>query len=139
MTFALSTTSVGARSVHHARRLADHKGFPADAFPQFNQKYGEQLPNSEKWEVPAPWQAGLSNGAMVGELIGLLINGWVSERFGYRWTVIASLMVLNGWIALFFTAQNVQTLLAAEILCGVVRLPRIAGGARDADSLMMWS
>ncbi|KAK4678933.1 hypothetical protein QC764_001060 [Podospora pseudoanserina] len=89
------------------------------AFPQFNQKYGEQLPNSEKWEVPAPWQAGLSNGAMVGELIGLLINGWVSERFGYRWTVIASLMVLNGWIALFFTAQNVQTLLAAEILCGV--------------------
>ncbi|KAK4174113.1 putative maltose permease [Triangularia setosa] len=88
------------------------------AFPQFNQKYGEQLSDG-KWEVPAPWQAGLSNGAMVGELIGLLINGWVSERFGYRWTVIVSLMVLNGWIALFFTAQNVQTLLAAEILCGV--------------------
>lgn len=39
---------------------------PKDAFPQFNKKYGEQLlgPNGEltgKWEVPAPWQAGLSN------------------------------------------------------------------------------
>ncbi|KAK3905502.1 alpha-glucosides permease MPH3 [Staphylotrichum tortipilum] len=88
------------------------------AFPQFNKKYGEQLPNG-KWEVTAPWQAGLSNGANVGELIGLLINGWVSERFGYRWTVIACLMLINAWTALFFTAQNVQTLLAAEILCGV--------------------
>ncbi|KAK4120969.1 sugar transporter [Parathielavia appendiculata] len=88
------------------------------AFPQFNRKYGEQLPNGE-WEVPAPWQAGLSNGANVGELIGLLINGWVSERFGYRWTVIVCLMLINAWTALFFTAQNVQTLLAAEILCGI--------------------
>ncbi|KAK5655673.1 hypothetical protein OQA88_5606 [Cercophora sp. LCS_1] len=88
------------------------------AFPQFNRKYGEQLPSGE-WQVPAPWQAGLSNGANVGELIGLLINGWVSERFGYRWTVIGCLTLLTAWISLFFTAQNVQTLLAAEILCGI--------------------
>jgi SP family general alpha glucoside:H+ symporter-like MFS transporter len=65
---------------------------------------------------------GPNQGANVGELIGLLINGWVSERFGYRWTVIACLMLINAWTALFFTAQNVQTLLAAEILCGIVRL-----------------
>jgi MFS family permease len=62
-------------------------------------------------------------GANVGELIGLLINGWVSERFGYRWTVIVCLMLINAWTALFFTAQNVQTLLAAEILCGIVCEP----------------
>lgn len=30
------------------------------AFGTFNQKYGELLPDG-KWEVPAPWQAGLSN------------------------------------------------------------------------------
>lgn len=56
----------------------------------------------------------------MGELIGLLINGWVSERFGYRYTVIASLTLIIAWTALFFTAQNVQTLLVAEILCGIV-------------------
>ncbi|KAM7185177.1 alpha-glucosides permease MPH3 [Rhypophila sp. PSN 637] len=88
------------------------------AFPQFNKKYGEQLPN-EDYQVPAPWQAGLSNGANVGEFIGLLINGWVSERFGYRYTVIGCLTLVIAWTALFFTAQNVQTLLAAEILCGI--------------------
>lgn len=88
------------------------------AFNQFNRKYGVQLADGT-YQVPAAWQAGLSNGANVGELIGLLINGFVSERFGYRWTVIACLGLICCWTALFFTAQNVQTLLAAEILCGI--------------------
>ncbi|CAI0646294.1 hypothetical protein COL154_005841 [Colletotrichum chrysophilum] len=88
------------------------------AFPQFNRKYGVCNAAGE-CEVPAPWQAGLSNGATVGEIIGLFINGWVSERFGYRWTVIICLMLVTAFTALFFTAQNVQTLLAAEILCGI--------------------
>lgn len=56
----------------------------------------------------------------MGELIGLLLNGWVSERIGYRWTVIGCLVLVIAWTSLFFTAQNVQTLLAAEILCGIV-------------------
>lgn len=87
-------------------------------FPQFNRKYGEQLPSGE-WQIPARWQSGLSNGANVGELIGLLINGWVSERFGYRWTVIGCLVLVIAWTAIFFTAQNVVALLVAEILCGI--------------------
>ncbi|KAJ2901955.1 Maltose permease MAL61 [Zalerion maritima] len=88
------------------------------AFPKFNEKYGEQLSDGT-YQIPAAWQAGLSNGANVGELIGLLINGWVSERFGYRYTVMGCLLCLSGFIAIFFTAQNVQTLLVAEILCGI--------------------
>ncbi|KAH8880563.1 putative MFS alpha-glucoside transporter [Thozetella sp. PMI_491] len=88
------------------------------AFQQFNRKYGEPAGDG-KYEVPAPWQAGLSNGANVGELIGLLINGFVSERFGYRYTVIACLFLIIAWTALFFTAQNVTTLLVAEILAGI--------------------
>lgn len=81
-------------------------------------KYGEQLDDGS-WEIPARWQAGLSNGAYCGEVIGLFINGWVAERFGYRYTLLASMVWLTGFITLFFTAQNVETLLAAEILCGI--------------------
>lgn len=65
------------------------------------------------------WQSGLSNGAAVGEIIGLFINGYVSERFGYRYTVMACLTMIAGFTAIFFTAQNVQTLLVGEILCGI--------------------
>ncbi|KKK22338.1 hypothetical protein P175DRAFT_0440885 [Aspergillus ochraceoroseus IBT 24754] len=88
------------------------------AFPQFNRKYGE-LGSDNNYQVPARWQAGLSNGAYVGEIIGLFINGWASERFGYRYTVMACLVLITAWTAIFFTAPNVQALLAAEILAGI--------------------
>lgn len=86
--------------------------------PQFRKKYGEQLPDGT-YQVTAPWQAGLSNGAVVGEIIGLMINGWVSEKFGYRYTVLACLALVTGFIAIFFTAQSVEVLQVAEVLCGV--------------------
>ncbi|CZT07846.1 probable MFS alpha-glucoside transporter [Rhynchosporium graminicola] len=88
------------------------------AFPQFNQKYGKQLPNGD-WQIPAPWQAGLSNGANVGEIIGLFINGYVSERFGYRYTVMTCLTLIIAFTAIFFTAQTVVHLQVAEVLCGI--------------------
>ena len=89
------------------------------AFPQFNQKYGVLDAATNTYQVPARWQAGLSNGANVGEIIGLMINGYVSERFGYRYTVIVCLVLVAAFTTIFFTAQNVQTLLVAEILCGI--------------------
>lgn len=87
-------------------------------FPQFNRKYGEMLADGT-YQVPARWQAGLSNGANVGEIIGLFINGYVSERFGYRYTVMTCLTLIIAITAVFFTAQNVVSLLVAEILCGI--------------------
>jgi SP family general alpha glucoside:H+ symporter-like MFS transporter len=56
----------------------------------------------------------------VGEIIGLFINGWVSERFGYRYTVMSCLVLIIGFTAIFFTAQSVIALQVAEILCGIV-------------------
>lgn len=88
------------------------------AFPQFNRKYGEQLADGT-YQVPARWQAGLSNGANVGEIIGLFINGFVSERFGYRYTVMTCLSLIIIFTAIFFTAQSVISLQVAEILCGI--------------------
>jgi SP family general alpha glucoside:H+ symporter-like MFS transporter len=87
-------------------------------FPEFKKKYGSQLPDGT-FEISAPWQAGLSNGVTVGEIIGLFINGWVSERYGYRYTVIACLMLIIAFTTIFFTAQSVVHLLVAEILCGI--------------------
>jgi SP family general alpha glucoside:H+ symporter-like MFS transporter len=38
------------------------------ALPAFQKKYGQKLPNG-KYEIPAPWQAGLINSATVGGII----------------------------------------------------------------------
>lgn len=89
------------------------------AFPQFREKYGKYVPSDNSFQVPAPWQAGLSNGANVGSIIGLMINGWISERIGYRKTVMGCLVLITCFITILFTAQNVQTLLAGEILMGL--------------------
>lgn len=57
------------------------------ANPLFNQRYGVQGKNGD-YAVPASWQSGLSNGARCGEMLGLAINGIVSERYGYVYMFI---------------------------------------------------
>ena len=87
-------------------------------FPRFKEKYGEQLADGS-WEITAPWQTGLQNGSQVGQIIGLFINGIVSEWIGYRYTVLACLTLVAAFTAILFTAQSAETLLAGYILSGI--------------------
>jgi MFS transporter, SP family, general alpha glucoside:H+ symporter len=88
------------------------------AFGPFERRYG--IPTGDgSYQLPARWQSGLSNGASAGEVIGLLLNGWASERFGYRRMTLGSLAVLCGLIFLLFFANSVEMLEAGEILCGI--------------------
>lgn len=89
------------------------------ASPQFNMKFGVWNDSTGEYAVPAPWQSALSNGARAGEVIGLLINGIASDRFGYRKTMIASLMVMIAFIFVLFFAPNIQILVLGEVLCGI--------------------
>ena len=41
------------------------------AFPPFNEMYGQLQPDGD-YQVPAQWQAGISNGAQCGQIVGLL-------------------------------------------------------------------
>ncbi|MCJ1230228.1 hypothetical protein MMC12_006900 [Toensbergia leucococca] len=88
------------------------------AFPPFQKKYGVLQPDGT-YQVTAAWQSGLTNGAQIGEILGLFVNGIVSERFGYRKTMIGSLCMVICFIFITFFAQNVQMLEAGEILCGI--------------------
>jgi SP family general alpha glucoside:H+ symporter-like MFS transporter len=87
------------------------------AYPTFQARYGQK--GATGYQIPAPWQAGLSNGARVGEILGLLINGLLAERFGFKKTMIGTLMLLVGLIFITFFAQNIETLLVGDILMGI--------------------
>ena len=90
------------------------------AYPSFQKQFGKPDANNPgSYQVSAPWQSGLSNGARVGEIFGLFINGILAEAFGMKRTMIGTLAVLCGFIFISFFATNVQTLLAAEILMGI--------------------
>ncbi|KAH8175126.1 sugar transporter domain-containing protein [Sarocladium implicatum] len=89
-----------------------------NAQPAFTRKYGEEI-STGTYEIPAPWQAGLANGATIGSLIGLALNGHVSERIGFKKTMLASLALMNGTILIPFFAPNVKVLLVGQIMQGI--------------------
>ncbi|OQE40989.1 hypothetical protein PENCOP_c005G09008 [Penicillium coprophilum] len=87
-------------------------------FPAFNKKYGHTLSDGSQG-LSAQWQAGLSNAMNCGQILGLFANGVISERFGYRKTMMGSLIATTIFIFILFFAPNVQTLLVGEILMGI--------------------
>ncbi|KAJ5205559.1 Major facilitator superfamily domain general substrate transporter [Penicillium cf. griseofulvum] len=56
---------------------------------------------------------------VVGQIIGLFLNGFLADRFGYRRTILTALVALCFFIFLPFFAVNVQMFLAGQILCGI--------------------
>jgi SP family general alpha glucoside:H+ symporter-like MFS transporter len=88
------------------------------AFPAFQKAYGTPTGDSG-YEISSKWQFALTTGAEAGEIVGLLMNGFLADRIGYRWTLISSMIFLFLSILLLFFAVNIQMLLAAEILCGI--------------------
>ncbi|KAF2094424.1 sugar transporter [Rhizodiscina lignyota] len=88
------------------------------AVPAFKKQFGHQLSDGS-YELTATWQSALTNGAYVGEILGLMINGIIADRFGYKKTMIGALTLVTGLIFIVFFTQSVQQLLAGLILLGI--------------------
>jgi MFS transporter, SP family, general alpha glucoside:H+ symporter len=92
------------------------------AMPAFAQKFGvpaDIVDGVQTYQVKVEWQNALGNGTATAQIIGLFINGIVSERIGYRWTMIGSLALITAFIFVQFFAVNVHMLLAGYILSGL--------------------
>lgn len=89
-----------------------------NAQPAFKQRYGKPLADDD-YEIPAPWQAGLSNGATVGSLIGLYLNGHISERIGFKKTMLGALALMTATIFIPFFAPSIEVLQVGQIMQGI--------------------
>lgn len=89
------------------------------ASPVFNEKFGTYNPEKEKFAVSAAWQSGLSNGARAGEIIGLILAGWASDRYGYKMTTVGALVLMIAFVFVLFFAPNIKILVLGEVLCGM--------------------
>lgn len=85
----------------------------------FNERFGTYSESSGKFLVSAGWQSALSNGARAGEILGLILAGWTSDRFGYKYTTAGSLVLMIAFVFVLFFAPNVQVLVVGEVLCGI--------------------
>ena len=87
--------------------------------PTFSNKYGTLNPKTGKYSILALWLSGLPDGAAVGEIIVLFLTGLVSERIGYRKTILGALFMITESIFITFFAVDIMMFLIGEILCGL--------------------
>ena len=88
------------------------------AQPAFQRTYGVLQSNGE-YEIPAAWQAGLSNGSTTGGIIGLVISGYLGERLGFRKTVMYGMAAMMPLIFIQFFAPSLAVLQASQVLLGM--------------------
>ncbi|RFU24727.1 hypothetical protein B7463_g11614, partial [Scytalidium lignicola] len=88
------------------------------AQPAFCKAYGELQPDGT-YQITAAWQSGLNNGSNCGQMIGLCFAGFLTERFGFRKTMIATLLVIPCIIFIQFFAPNLTVLEVGQILLGI--------------------
>lgn len=109
--------------------------------PQFAEKFGDFNPTTGKKEISAAWQSGLSNSALVGELAGLVVNFFATDRFGCRRTYIFFMVWLACAIFISVFAPSLSVLAFGEAMSGISwgvfqvlqHLPIILCGGREAD------
>lgn len=88
-------------------------------YPSFQRKYGELINDEGDYELAGRWQSALGAAANVGTIFGVFFNGYLTERFGHRRVIMASLVVMCAFIFVPFFAPNVQVLVVGQILCGL--------------------
>lgn len=69
--------------------------------------------------IEAKWQSALQVSGQLGALIGVFMAGPLTTRVGYRWATIIGLMLLNAFIFIFYFANSLPVIFAAQILEGL--------------------
>jgi MFS transporter, SP family, general alpha glucoside:H+ symporter len=90
--------------------------------PAFAEKYGHPhsiVDGVQTYQVSPDWQTALSNGTAAAQIIGLFINGILSERIGYRKMMMGSLVFIACCIFITFFAVDIHMLLAGYVLSGL--------------------
>ncbi|KAK9420540.1 putative Major facilitator superfamily (MFS) profile domain-containing protein [Seiridium unicorne] len=88
------------------------------AFPAFEERFGD-LQADGTYELSATWQTSLSMGSLIGQIVGLFFNGYIADRFGYRYTMMGGLIMISGFIFIPFFSHSIVMFLCGQILLGI--------------------
>ncbi|KAJ5621919.1 hypothetical protein N7528_005151 [Penicillium herquei] len=90
------------------------------AFPAFQKKFGhETSPGSGSYQLEAKWQTALGISSPLGNLVGIYINAYMTEKWGHKKTCLATLVYLTGMLFIPFFSKSVEVLFVGELLCGL--------------------
>ncbi|OTA24339.1 hypothetical protein BTJ68_11459 [Hortaea werneckii EXF-2000] len=86
--------------------------------PAYLQKFGWPDENGDM-HIPAKWQGAIGAGQNCGQIVGLLLNGYLQARFGSRKVYMGGMVLMACTIFILFFSENVEMLLAGNIVCGI--------------------
>ncbi|KAK6221439.1 hypothetical protein LQW54_001541 [Pestalotiopsis sp. IQ-011] len=87
-------------------------------FPAFEEQFGDLQPDGT-YELSATWQMALNMGSLVGQIVGLFLNGYIADRFGYRYTMMGGLILIASFIFIPFFSHSIVQFLCGQILLGI--------------------
>lgn len=88
-------------------------------FPAFQKKYGHEINGSGEYTLAAQWQMALGMANPLGNIIGVTLNAYLTDRFGHKKILLCALVVLTGFIFIQVFAPGVQVLFVGELLAGI--------------------
>ncbi|KNG51979.1 general substrate transporter [Stemphylium lycopersici] len=89
------------------------------AFTPFKERFGDEVDADGNRLVSARWQTIILNGTQVGCILGLIINGYVTEWLGYKRTLVGSMIVMIGAIFIPFFSTSLEMFLVGGIIQGL--------------------
>ncbi|KAK5106520.1 hypothetical protein LTS08_000639 [Lithohypha guttulata] len=88
-------------------------------YDAFRNSFGTELDPDGNPRISAAWQAAVLNGTQAGSIIGLWINGYLSEWIGYRKTMLLALFASAAFNFIHFFAQSIGMVTAGSVLMGL--------------------
>lgn len=85
----------------------------------FQRKFGEYLDAESGYQISSDWQTGLNVAACFGNIIGALLNGYLTAKYGHRKVLMGSLVFLVGAIFIVFFAPTIQAMLVGMLFCNI--------------------
>ncbi|KAM5348912.1 hypothetical protein ACJ41O_008735 [Fusarium nematophilum] len=89
------------------------------AYPRFREKYGAWLNEEHGYQISANWQQRFNCLAALANIIGAMMNGWATARWGHRKVLMFSLFWLTAFIFIVFFAPSIEVMLVGQFLCNI--------------------
>ena len=89
------------------------------AEPAFQEDFGVPNPHGEGYQIEAKWQTALGVSGGIGIIIGSILNGYLSEWFGMKRTMLVAYVAVTGLTFILVFAKSLPIILLGQILCGI--------------------
>ena len=114
MNAAILKQSANLRDRYNLAVIGEFHGYDA-----FRKSFGTEIDSDGNPRISPVWQAGIQNGAQAGSIIGLCINGYISEWWGFKKTMDISISAAVLFNFPHFFAWDMSGFLAGSVLLGM--------------------